>query len=446
MIKAFLNAFKSMQLVILRKPSAAVAGRPIDVVAALFIFLGAAALVSRSYISGPATVSLWGLQGFVATLAVSFLAVTIGCITLRREKELGATLIVLTMSMCVATLLIGGIWLLFKDRTFTQSYLLFWVLGVVPVFVALCRHTATTQWYHAWSGAVLFGFWLLASIILGHYYGQSYIFEAAYDTGEAAEYDYGTIADAEVIYPQQADLLEGQLAALEASTDGQADMFVLLGAGTPGQDVFQREIDHLETLAATRFDAQNRTIKLGPTVDDPLRLPLLNRTNLTQSLDAISNVMNPAQDLVFIFLTSHGGRESLSTYFPGLNARNLSSAEIAQALDQSGVANVITVVSACYSGSFVDELEAPDRLVLTASAADRSSFGCVDTNTFTDWGTAFFDALEDTPDFHEAALRAQATVATDEAERGYEASLPQIAEGETIGEILEAWVAARLPN
>ncbi|MCK0096478.1 C13 family peptidase [Yoonia sp. F2084L] len=446
MIKAILNAFKSTQLVTLRKPSGAVAGRPIDVVAALFIFLGAAALVSRSYISGPATVSLWGLQGFVATLAVSVLAVTIGCIILRREKELGATLVVLTMSMCVSTLLIGGIWFAFKDRTFAQSYTLFWVLGVAPVFVALCRQTATARWYQAWSGAVLFGFWLLASIVLGHYYGQSYIFEVAYDTEETTDYDYGSLADPEVIYPQQADLLGGQLTDLEASADDQADMFVLLGAGTPNQSVFQREIDHLETLAATRFDAQNRTIKLGPTVDDPLRLPLLNRTNLTQSLNAISNIMDPAQDLVFIFLTSHGGRASLSTYFPGLNARNLSSAEVAQAIDQSGVANVIIVVSACYSGSFVDELEAPDRLVLTASAADRSSFGCADTNTFTDWGTAFFDALEDTLDFHQAALRAQATVATEEAERGYEASLPQIAEGEAIGEILEAWVAARLPN
>ncbi len=50
-------------------------------------------------------------------------------------------------------------------------------------------------------------------------------------------------------------------------------------------------------------------------------------------------------------------------------------------IDESGLTNLIVVVQACYSGSFVDNLAAPDRMVITAAAADRTSFGCASENS-----------------------------------------------------------------
>ena len=47
------------------------------------------------------------------------------------------------------------------------------------------------------------------------------------------------------------------------------------------------------------------------------------------------------------------------------------------------------LLNACYSGTFVPFLASPDTAIVTAAAADRTSFGCEAQN---DW-TFFGDAL-----------------------------------------------------
>jgi hypothetical protein len=57
-----------------------------------------------------------------------------------------------------------------------------------------------------------------------------------------------------------------------------------------------------------------------------------------------------------------------------------------QYLDNAAIKWRIIMVSACYSGSFIETLKDPNTAIMTASSADRSSFGCDDKRKLTYFG------------------------------------------------------------
>ena len=87
----------------------------------------------------------------------------------------------------------------------------------------------------------------------------------------------------------------------------------------------------------------------------------------------------------------------------------------------------IIVISSCYSGGFIPALKDERTLVMTASRADRVSFGCSEQANFTYFGDALFaQALNQTDDLEHAFKLASATVAERELADSFEASEPQI--------------------
>ncbi|MBP0661851.1 hypothetical protein J8J07_23315, partial [Mycobacterium tuberculosis] len=75
---------------------------------------------------------------------------------------------------------------------------------------------------------------------------------------------------------------------------------------------------------------------------------------------------------------------------PPLALDNVDAKWLRQSLDKSGIKWRVIVVSACYSGSFINGLKSPETLVITASAANKSSFGCSNEAEYTYFGQAFF--------------------------------------------------------
>jgi hypothetical protein len=68
--------------------------------------------------------------------------------------------------------------------------------------------------------------------------------------------------------------------------------------------------------------------------------------------------------------------------------------------------------------------------VITAAAADRSSFGCGEEDELTEFGRAYFDeALRQTRSLEAAFHLAAARLAAKEEASGLQPSLPQIAGG-----------------
>src|SRR5258706_523785 len=120
------------------------------------------------------------------------------------------------------------------------------------------------------------------------------------------------------------------------------------------------------------------------------------------------------------------------------SARLAPSSAAARALQDAGIKWRVIVVSACYSGGYIEPLRDDNSIVITASAAERTSFGCETGRDFTYFGEAYFrDALARTRSFTQAFELAKSTVAKREAEEKLVASLPQMWVGPAIAERLK---------
>jgi hypothetical protein len=238
--------------------------------------------------------------------------------------------------------------------------------------------------------------------------------------------------DETVLYGQPR-LLAEKLATIAPGTPGKAEIF-FLGAGGSEEGVFMREAITVEDLFRERYATAGHSLILVNNAATAGRIPFANRESLRQALVRIGEQMNGEEDLLFLFLTSHGSQDhqfSLNLFPFGFN--DLDPSGLRAMLDEAGIARRVVVVSACYSGGFVPALADEHTLVITASAADRNSFGCNDTNELTDFGRAYFDeALRQTRSFTDAFSRAQTLVSEREAEAKLTPSLPQMAGGEAL--------------
>ena len=105
-----------------------------------------------------------------------------------------------------------------------------------------------------------------------------------------------------------------------------------------------------------------------------------------------------------------------------------------------GARPTIVVISACYSGAFVNALEGPNRMVMTAARADRSSFGCGGNTKYPYFDDCFLASVDDADDFRDLAVRTKQCVVKMEKETGMTPpSDPQISIGSAIASRLPAW-------
>jgi hypothetical protein len=82
---------------------------------------------------------------------------------------------------------------------------------------------------------------------------------------------------------------------------------------------------------------------------------------------------------------------------------------------------------------FVPALESPRTIVLTAAAADRTSFGCSNDRDLTYFGEAFYrDALPRARSFEAAFTAAKAAIDARERREGFTPSNPQAYFGSAI--------------
>ncbi len=224
---------------------------------------------------------------------------------------------------------------------------------------------------------------------------------------------------------EQGRLLDQAIAALPASTPA-IDLYALSLGGDGEQSVFMREADYVSTLLGERFGARGR-ITLVNQRDHLADRPMATRESLTRAARALAERSGP-EDLVFLYFTSHGSAQhELSLRQPGLTLGDLPAWQLAQVLAPLKDRHKVVVISACYSGGFIPALKDDKTLVITASRADRVSFGCSDENDFTYFGRALFgEALNQTDDLEQAFALAKATVAEREKTQGFEPSEPQI--------------------
>ena len=241
---------------------------------------------------------------------------------------------------------------------------------------------------------------------------------------------------------RQGPLLADMLEAVPAST-AAAELYSLTVAGDGRQSVFMREVDYVDALLAERFAARGQ-ITLVNHRDQLTERPLATRETIARAVRTLAE-RSGAEDLIFIYLTSHGSADhQLVLAQPRMALDDLPATDLATLLQPLAERDKVVVISACYSGGFIEPLKSPNTLVITAARADRVSFGCSEESDFTYFGRALFaEALQQTRDIVQAFTLAQARVAEREQADHYQASEPQIWAPQRV---VEHWRALNEPQ
>lgn len=245
---------------------------------------------------------------------------------------------------------------------------------------------------------------------------------------------------------RQQALLDAALDRLAPQRPGVTDMYVLGVAGDADEDVFRNEVTYLQQLATQRWGAAGRIVSLinhpetGAGTD---AVPLATRDSIAHALAGIGKRLDPKEDVLFLYLSSHGLDDNSVYLHTGLRQEDyLAPRELKQLLDDAGIGNAVIVVSACYSGGFIPVLKSANRMIITAARKDRPSFGCGNSDSATWFGRAFLvEAMNATNDFGKAYDMAAATVRQREREQGERPSMPQFQAGNAVLPVLAQWQA-----
>ena len=264
----------------------------------------------------------------------------------------------------------------------------------------------------------------------------------------------GTPASAQDVPPpalalRDVALIDAATAAMAAQRPGVVDLYALGVAGDGTEDVFRNEALYFAGLARQRLQARGALAlvnHLDSVEGNPM--PLATYDNLAHALRRIAARMDVREDVLLLYLTMHGTpAHELAIVFPPFVDDALVAEDIDALLDEAGVRHRVIAISACFSGGFIPRLRGPDTLVVTASRADRPSFGCGSASNVTYFGRAWMvEGLNRHMDPAAAFDDARARVGAWELGEALDASHPQISAGRRIRKRLVVWQAQTPPG
>ena len=158
--------------------------------------------------------------------------------------------------------------------------------------------------------------------------------------------------------------------------------------------------------------------------DATLRPDVADPVSAQDALGSIAALARTNSQGCFLYFTSHGSPEGL-VFGPDAEHSPAAMATLVRNLCQARP--TVVIISACYSGIFVDGLAGPDRMIMTAARRDRNSFGCGEGATYPYFDGCVIESLPNARDFIALAQSARACVTRREAEEGLSpASEPQV--------------------
>jgi hypothetical protein len=255
-------------------------------------------------------------------------------------------------------------------------------------------------------------------------------------------------SDASMSVPVAESLLFDQRSRLDDALDAVADsdeatggrpaVFFVGFAGVASQKVFAEEIKLAARIVGARFDSASRQLLLINDHRDFDSYPLATVSGLRYALGELAKKMDPERDILFLALSSHGSDEPLLSVSNGLlPLEQVTGENLAAALRDSGIKRRIIVISACYAGAFIAPLKDPDTILITAAAADKTSFGCSDDRDLTYFGEAFYrDALPRARSLQDAFATTRSAIAQRENAEHVTPSDPQAFFGGRIEQLL----------
>ena len=332
------------------------------------------------------------------------------------------------------------------------------LLMIQKVIVAGAKHWQWLFYFQVawWAAIIMVASWRLAPALSrrtagvsmlgvallvapGIWYPRNHLWipAEATETRNEVNEKYFALADEKGFYAQH-DALQRALSALLPERPGIIDLYTLTAGLYASEDVFMKEVKFIDALMRQRFDAEGRSLVLVNNPKTVHELPLATATSLSAALKHIGGLMNREEDVLVLYVSSHGSdKHDLSVDFWPLRLKPINPAALKRALDASQIKWKVLVVSACYSGGFVAPLQDENTLIITASSATKTSFGCGNESDATYLAKALFDeALRKTYSFETAFAQARETILRREQTEKHEPSDPQIFVGAAIRERL----------
>lgn len=261
------------------------------------------------------------------------------------------------------------------------------------------------------------------------------------------------VIDEDSFYAQPT-LLTNALSAISRGNLGVSEWYFMGVAGYANQDVFAKEVSSTLQLFDTRFGTLGRSVVLINNTHTWQSEPIATKTSIAKTLKKIGEQMNTDEDVLFLSIASHGVVDEQNTptgelalVNPPLTLTDLDGKWLKATLDESGIRWRVIVLSACYAGGLIDELASPTTVIITASSAERASFGCTPDADLTYFGRAFFaESLRNADNFESAFTTAKRRVGEKEALLGFESSEPQMVVGELMQTALPAFEKSLFDN
>lgn len=401
-----------------------------------FLFYGATALASNLLFSWLASDdgTHFNQQGLISYLVWPMVMLVAGLILAKRHSN--AMLIFVPAILWLVADTIMALLQSFVQWISHYGWLPEWSYDILPILfmVLFVWQALALLWIF---GKQLRWSWLERILIL---FGAFFVFSVWQKNVKTqpifqSEPHQPTISEAS--FYAQHNLLNNSLNSLLPERQAVRDWYFLGVAGFSEQDVFRAEIEMTTEFFNENFGMKGRSVNL---INNPMTLqvvPIASKTSIDTALQAIGKKMNITEDVLFLSLTSHGDDKLLEMSNPPLELENVDAKWLRQSLDKSGIKWRVIVVSACYSGSFIEDLQSPTTLIITASAKDKASFGCTNEAEWTYFGNAFFnESLPKYQQFAPAFAEAIVNIGKRERTMGFEPSEPQYVIGEEMRKML----------
>jgi hypothetical protein len=200
----------------------------------------------------------------------------------------------------------------------------------------------------------------------------------------------------------QPALLRSEATGLLPRRKGETSIYAIGVAGWATLDVFTKELDGGLTTIGKVLPIKDRTLRLINNAETAAHVPLATQHNFEVAVHDVASLMDKQNDILILFLTSHGDRNGVALQLPD-RIVDLTPKEVATTFKREGIKNRVVIVSACFSGIFVPPLQNPDTIIMTAADSTHTSFGCAPERDWTYFGDAFFhQALQPGADFQNA--------------------------------------------
>lgn len=307
-------------------------------------------------------------------------------------------------ALAVSPYVLSAFWLL-SDLSVVNARPLLALAAAVPYLILLAVRVLQAAYSTARAKAVITASALIVAASWGF---QTLDIDTRLwltDDSDAGQLDSASEAEP-LLYEQPARIVSSVQHMAPRQPD-KPNVFYVGFAGDGEQGIFRREALYARAVFADHFGSGDHSVELINDDDDRDSYPIATVTGLQQALKLVASRMNTAEDVLILMLTSHGSQDGLAVVNGGLPLVQLDPAELEHALAASGIKWRVIIVSACYSGVFMDALKSDDTLIATAADATHSSFGCDDDRDLTYFGEAFLrDAVPGAQSLEDAFMKA----------------------------------------